>query len=300
MNIFVTGGTGFMGKPTVKLIASRGHKVLVLSRLLPKKDGSRELLKIKNVRFIKSDLANLNSVKEKIRKFRPDAVMHLAWEGIPNFSSAMSMKNLKNGLDLIRFVVSIPCKRVVCVGSDKEYGIPVGKVDESTGLHPMSAFSAAKTALHWIGREIAKENGVQFVWTRIFFVYGPEQRPASLIPYLMRCIETGESPKIRNIDGANDFVYVDDVARALVMLAEKRSVKNDLYNIASGRLTSVRDIVNIVYGKKTSGRRPKENNGSYADISRIKKDIGWSPKTNIKSGIRKIATYNKRNHIWSP
>ena len=229
MKIFITGGTGFIGRHTASELARRGHRLLLLTR----RSNPKELFASrKNIAFVRGDIRNVGAWSGLVKRFRPDVVLHMAWEGIPDYGPRASIKNLNGGLGVIRLAAAISCKRLVCVGSDKEYGVSAGKVDESTGLHPFTAFSAAKTALHWIGKEIARENGIKFVWARIFFAYGPGQRPAALIPYLLSCIQKGVQPEIKNVAGANDFVYIDDVARALAMLAEKRFVKNDLYNIA--------------------------------------------------------------------
>ncbi len=286
MNIFITGGTGFIGRPIVKIIARHRHKILILSRD-PKKNS--DFLKWENLQFLKGDLSDLNSLKNKIKKFHPDVVLHLAWEGVLDYHNPEnSIKNLKNSLDFLLFVSSISCKKIVCAGSGLEYGSLVGKVDESIEAYPSNIFEAAKVALHKLGREIAKKYEAQFIWARIFHSYGPNQRSEALIPYLVKCMREGKMPAIKNPNGTNDYIYVEDVARAIVKIVEKKNLQYDIYNIASGQLTSVRDIVNTVYGKNIFEDSSDEITGRYVDISRVAKELNWSPKMDIKTGIKKI------------
>ena len=87
MNILVTGGSGFVGKNLLAVLPNNS-RVIVISR---KKRKSYK----KNVKFLKSSLKLNNSTFEKIKKFRPKVVVHMAWDGIPDYSKKNSNKNLK-------------------------------------------------------------------------------------------------------------------------------------------------------------------------------------------------------------
>ena len=108
----------------------------------------------------------------------------------------------------------------------------------------------------------------------------------------MSSIGEGKDPEIRNPKGANDFIYIDDVARALVSLVEhKPKSANEVYNVGSGVLTSVADVVKEVYltvkKKPPAFPKIKKPEGFWADITKIERDTGWRPKVTIKEGIRK-------------
>ena len=129
-------------------------------------------------------------------------------------------------------------------------------------------------------------------------VYGPGQRPGALIPSLIESMRRGAKSEIKNPRGGNDFIYVDDVARALAMIIKKRiRSRNAIYNIGSGRLTGVGRITNEVYGRK--GRAPRKVHGFWADISKIRREIGWRPEISIAKGIGIIVDYHKSRHIDS-
>ncbi len=284
MKIFITGGTGFVGKYVVAELQKRGHKLLILSR----RDPGSVFSSRRNLKFLRGDLSSVAKWQSKLARFKPQVALHLAWEGIPDYGFEASAKNLSQGLALISVLRTAGCKKVVGVGSCWEYGVNTGKVGEDAASKPLNAFSAAKNALYSLGREAAKEYGTKFVWARIFFVYGPGQKPSSLIPHLIAEKRHGRLPVIKNPNGGNDFVYVGDVARALRLLLEKNP-PHDLYNIGSGRLTGVREVARVVYGKEVVKRKGPAR-GFYANIARMKIEVGWKPEVSLAAGIR--ATMN--------
>jgi nucleoside-diphosphate-sugar epimerase len=256
MKIFITGPTGFIGKYVVeKLREDKNNELFLLSK----------------------DLADIENWKTEVKNFKPDAAIHLAWEGLPDYGAKNSIKNLNYGLNLMNFLAEINCKTVIMAGTCWEV-LP----------QPVNAMSAAKTALHWLGEEIAKEKNMNFIWARFFYVYGPGQREDSLIPFLIRCKKNGDKPKIKTPEAKKDFIYVGDVAEALSKII-KKGKKRAIYDIGSGKLTGVQEIAKIIFPDFKIKKLKKDSAGSpLADISKIKKEIGWEPETGIKEGIKKI------------
>ena len=280
MKIFVTGGTGFVGRHAVAELQKHGHTLLILSR--GKHKPSRK------TSYLRGDLSTLAKWEKQLKRFKPDAALHMAWEGIPDYGPENSMRNLMQGVNLIRALGGAGCKKIVATGSCWEYGAEYGEVSEDDSLKIEKPFPAAKFALHRIGDATAKIYGMQFVWARIFYVYGPGQKSASLIPHLIENNMRGIAPDIKNPNGGNDFVYVGDVARALRLLVEKNT-KSSVFNLGSGKVTGVREIAEIIYGKKVIAGRGKTT-GFYADLSRTKKELGWKPRVGIRKGIRAMLT----------
>lgn len=291
MKIFITGGTGFLGKPLVKKLLSEKHELLVLKR----KDEKipKEFLRSK-IKFVTGELQNIHKLLPKIKKFKPDTGIHLAWEGIPSADLELNLKNLNGGLNCLQTLAKAGVKRIFVAGSCHEYGEPGKKVNENSPLNPFNALYATKTALYFLGSKIAEARGMKFVWGRIGFIYGPGQREASLIPYLLNSIQKNEEPILRNPKGGNDFIYVDDVANAISTLIKKKNLGvNEVYNIGSGEITGVMEIVKIIY-KEAKLPVPKhlkdikKPEGFWMDIKKIKKHTGWKPKFNLEKGIKQI------------
>jgi len=295
MKIFVTGGTGFIGKYVVKKLHEDNHNLLIL--VYGKIPQDFPLKPSRKLKFINGNLADISSWKNAVKKFKTQATIHLAWEAIPLFDAKTSFKNLVQSLNLMLLMAEMGCKIFLSAGSCWEYGDQYGKLKEDGLVKPFTAFAAAKNSVHLMAKAIAKEFGMKFIWTRFFFVYGPGQKESSIIPHVIKSVIAGKKPQIKNLSAQNDFVYVEDVAEAIVMILNKSKEDYAVYNIGSGKLTSVGKIAKIIYSGFHSPfifKLPKKKNkGFYADISKIKKEIGWRPKTSIETGIKKTIDYYK-------
>jgi dTDP-6-deoxy-L-talose 4-dehydrogenase (NAD+) len=294
MKIFITGGTGFIGQAVVCRLKRAGHQLLVLTK---RRGDAKQLFgSSKNIKLAHGSLIGLKALEPAIRRFRPTLTIHLAWEGIPDYGAIMSARNLIYGVNLMEMIGRLGCPVFVGAGSCWEYGATVGKISEKTPPKPSNPFTAAKLSSQLFGEQIAAEYGIKFIWARFFYVYGPGQKMISLIPSLIKSAKQGKAPELKNPNGGNDFIYVDDVAEAIARIAQKRAVlPTGIYNIGSGRLTSVRRIVDLVFkyfGAATRLPSTKQRPvGFYADISKLNKATGWRPCTSLEQGIKQTIKY---------
>ncbi len=289
MRIFVTGGTGFVGSPLVRLLANHGHDVLILTR---SQDG-RGVFRTGGITYLQGDLSSLDSAGSAIMQFRPEAFVHLAWEGLPDYSLEMSRRNLDYSLEVFLLAAKTGCSCIVSTGSCWEYAGKNGMLSEHSDLESKSIFPAVKNGIRFIGEAMASSNGIRFFWLRLFFVYGPGQRRTSLIPSVIESIKNDRVPPIQNPHNKNDFVYVEDVATAIAGIVEEQPA-NTVYNVGSGSSRSVFEVIRTtckVMGKdfdsdeyKHSPEGGKED--FWADVSQLTKDIGWKPAYDLESGIR--------------
>lgn len=287
MRIFITGGTGFLGRHLVEELKKKKHELLVLSRTGKNKKGEAPV-------FLKGDFSDSEKWKNKLKAFKPDVGIHLAWERIPNFDFDVCMNNLVGGLNCLRAMGEAGCKTVLMAGSDQEYG-HTGKIaNEKHQPKPYNLLYSTKVAQYQLASKIAEQFQMNLIWARIFFLYGPGQRSGALIPYLTSSLHARIKPEIRNPHGANDFVHIDDVVRAIRMLIEKKpKSNNEIYNIGSSRLISTKEVIRNVYAFFNASMPdfPLSNLktwlGAYADIKKIKEDVGWEPKVSLEEGIKK-------------
>jgi UDP-glucose 4-epimerase len=111
MKVVLTGASGFLGNACLKLLFERGHTVLALSRR-PEKQDQRP-----GVSWVCADLNDPASYRPALVEFQPEAVLHLAWEGIPDFSLQNSLRNLENGALFAGFAIEQGCRHLVVSGS---------------------------------------------------------------------------------------------------------------------------------------------------------------------------------------
>ncbi len=288
MRVFITGASGFIGTRLLKQLDLKKEQFLLLAK------DKEESIVLKRFGFpvCAGNLSNLGRFKKQVIDFAPQACVHLAWEGIPDYSFLMSKRNLDNSINLINFLADeTDCKKLIITGSCMEYGKTKGVCKESDAFTINSFFSWAKCSLYKYADFVCKDFGIDLIWLRLFYVYGPGQRKGSLIPSLAYALNTGHMPAIKNPYNANDYIHVDDVISAL-RIALTKKVKPGTYNLGSGVSTRAADVFKIAQEimdcneKITlSGRRITKPLNFWADISRARKFLGWEPKISLREGI---------------
>ena len=277
MRVFVTGGTGFVGRAVCRQLALR-HELLVLTRSAVDAIPGTPLV---------GDLFVPAGWLDALRRFAPDRCVHLAWQGLPDYSWAASRRNLEAGLALFEAVRETPCSRVVTMGSCWEYGDLQRQVAESVAPGKQGIFAASKTALQSLGSAVLAERGIGMAWLRPFFIYGPGQRSTSLIPSCIEAVAAGRAPALRTPDAVNDFVHVDDVATATVAVVEAAAAEG-IYNVGSGTPTRVADVANLVcrlMGRPAAFSDGPAAAGLWADTTRLRCDTGWAPRIALEPGV---------------
>ena len=287
MRIILTGASGFIGKKLVKSLVAAGHTLLALLRN-PENNSSGDF---KVLTYGIGDPLPL-----EVHDFSPEILIHLAWEGIPDFSVEMCLKNVDNQVRFLNHMKSLPSlKKVIVSGSCVEYGAKTGSCEEIERNFPNSYFSWSKLTLGNFYRVFCAENNINLVWFRLFYVYGPGQRPGSLIPTLINTFASKQEPKLNNPAMSNDYIYIDDVVDAFVTAVRSEGVEG-IYNLGSGELTPVFKISSIIetlincdskYSLLLSeGIKDEPLTGFYADMTLTSNDLNWEPKWNILNGIK--------------
>ena len=195
------------------------------------------------------------------------------------------------------------CKVFIGAGSQAEYGRSLDTLTEETSCQPETAYGMAKLCVGQMTRLYATQIGLDHVWTRILSGYGPNCQPQSIINYTITELLAGRSPELTGCDQIWDFIYTKDVARAMLLLAQK-GVDKETYIIGSGfseplknYIIKTRDIVNDITGKDTAikfGARPYGSSTVMhlaCDITKLKSDTGFSLKYSFEEGIRETANW---------
>src|ERR1039458_4541249 len=193
MRMLVTGASGFLGRHLLNVLGH--HEVMCLRRqtIGPAAAGKAR----PNVKTVHGDLSQPETWTAELERFAPHCCIHLAWEGLPDYSKQTCQRNLDGGLGLIDGLARAGVKRVVVAGSCWEYGTASGAVAESHPPTDCGLFATTKHELRSALHNVSIETGMAYRWARIFFVYGPGQRATSLIPQCWASFRAGKTPDIR-------------------------------------------------------------------------------------------------------
>lgn len=302
----VTGGCGFIGSHLVDHLISKNFKVIVLDNL---STGRMKNLN-KRAEFHKVDLSRYGHWKKYFKDVK--YVFHLA--GLAELVSSIKnydkyyYSNIAASFNVFQASKENNCKKIIytasstCYGKPKKY--PTPENEKINTLHP---YAVTK----FLGEEVLTRFGKIFnipvVSARLFNVYGPRVRGtkgygAVFTVFLSQKYHNKPFTVVGSGKQKRDFTYIEDIVTALFKLATNRKVLNGIYNIGSGKSVSVNKIVEYLGGKKISiPKRPGEPDMTFANISKIKKKINWSPKYGIKDGIKimlaNIEDY-KKQPLW--
>ena len=291
MRILLTGGNGFIGKALIKKI-SKNHQVLSLVRKRNKK-------KQHNVNEIEVNLKNIILIESDILKFAPDCCIHLAWEGLPNYSLEACHSNIDICLSLLEVIIRTKIPRVFFAGTCWEYGSKTGPQIEMNVPELTSLFALTKRFIFSFLETLSLENKIEYRWGRIFFVYGPGQRKTSLLPSLWDQYKRSEILSVREPNAIQDFIHIDDLVTGIELLSTL-DIPSGPYNLGSGNATLVGQFANIV-------SKNLNLNGAYEKITKISSSgmwanmdltfdrTGWKPTISINDGIAKSLEFYRNS-----
>lgn len=288
-NVLITGASGFIGSHLIDNKFLNTHNIAVFSR--------KKILKKNKIQLIEGDMADIDKSINKIKIFNPCVIVHLAWQGIPDFSIDMCNLNLNNSISFFNKIIeNTDCKKIIISGSCFEYGQKKGECKESDPININSYFAWAKHSLSNYLFVKCAEKDITLNWFRIFYAYGPLQREESLIPTLIKKIASNKLPNINTPLNKNDFIYVKDVA-SIISEAIDKDLLSGLYNLGSGVSSAVYEICEIVekYFKNSddiSGQVLKNNHNLetvnfWANMDKLKSVLDFSSFTDLNTGIKK-------------
>jgi nucleoside-diphosphate-sugar epimerase len=296
MRVILTGGTGFIGHPVLKKLIELNYEVLLVGRNISFANN----LKIKKIRL---DLNNFTNERKKIIDFKPEAILHLAWQGIPDYSEEISKLNYNNSFYFLNFLIeNTACKKIIVPGSCWEYndGNVLGACSEDMKINPQKPFSIYKKKLYDQLFSLTEKYKIVLHWPRLFYVYGPHQKKTSIIPVLIDSFLNNKEVNIKCPKNRNDFIFIDDVVKILIFMLQS-SIPSGIYNVGTGVTTEVAglfDIINKFFLKKNSFfyKKIKEKKDSsqinfFADTIKLKKYFKDLDFENINSGLYKTCKY---------
>jgi len=304
----VTGGAGFIGSHLVDALLEMGHQVTVLDNF---STGRKENLSHIDgkIKLVECDLADKGVWISEFSGV--DWVFHLASlaDIVPSIQKPESYfrSNVDATFNVVEAARHASVKRLVYTASSSCYGIPDHyPTKESSAIQPQYPYALAKRmgeelVMHW-----AQLYELPAVSLRFFNVYGPRSRTSGTYGavfgvFLAQKLAGKPFTVVGNGEQTRDFTYVSDIVGALISASES-TCTGEIYNVGSGAAVSVNRIVELLGGEKVHiPKRPGEPDCTFADINKIRDELGWEPKIPIEDGVPRLLEqieYWREAPVW--
>jgi dTDP-glucose 4,6-dehydratase len=331
MRVIVTGGAGFIGSAVVRhLVLEKGYEVLNIDALtyagyLP---SLRSVEGKSNYCFLHANICDRVAMEQAISGFRPDRIMHLAAESHVDRSITGAADFIQTNvigtftlLDAARdYWASLDeaakdAFRFLHVSTDEVYGSlgDAGLFTEETPYDPSSPYSASKASSDHLAKAWQRTYGLPVVVSNCSNNYGPYHFPEKLIPLTILNALAGERlPVYGKGENVRDWLYVEDHAHALDLIAEKGRV-GETYNVGGRNerrnIDVVRRICSVLDDIAPAKRAREEliefvtdrpgHDARYAiDATKLETELGWRALENFDTGIEKTVRWYLDNEWW--
>ena len=310
MKSLVTGGAGFIGSHLVDALLGLDHDVIVLDNFSTGRAGNLEHVK-NDIKFVECDISQSDGWSKLFRGV--DWVFHLAAlaDIVPSIQDPTGYfcSNVDGTFNILQSARESEVGRFVYVASSSSYGLPnIFPTPETAEIDPQYPYALTKylgeeLVMHW-----AKVYELPALSLRFFNVYGPRSRTSGTYGavfgvFLAQKLANAPFTVVGDGSQTRDFTYVSDVVQSLITAAE--SSKSDaVYNVGSGATVSVNRLVELLGGEKVFiPKRPGEPDCTFADISKIKAELGWRPEVKIEQGVSQLLEhieYWRKAPVWTP
>ncbi|MFA5160830.1 MAG: SDR family oxidoreductase [Elusimicrobiales bacterium] len=312
MRYIVTGGAGFIGSHLVARLLADGHEVSVIDNFSTGRPQNLERHR---------DNPKLAVHQADVREPEPlaaiikdaDAVFHLAAlaDIVPSVVDPALYYdvNVCGTMRVAEAARRSGVKKLVYAASSSCYGIPdIYPTPETEEIRPQYPYALTKllgeqTMLHW-----GKVYGMPVLSLRLFNVYGPRARTSGTYGavfgvFLAQKLAGKPFTIVGDGSQTRDFVHASDIAEAFYAAA-RSPLRHAVMNVGSGASISINTIADLLGGEKTYiPRRPGEPERTFADISKIRRLLNWSPKVGIEEGVKDMLAnidYWKQAPLWTP
>lgn len=283
--VFITGGTGLIGKETIPFLKKSGFDIYALTINDEKSND--------NVKYVKGNLFNKEEIDFLLSEIKPEYLLHYAWLSTGLFNDNSNFDFLTSSIDLLKSFVKHGGKRVVMAGTYAEYGYHDETLCETMSAEPINIYSQCKDFVRQIAEAYCKNNNVSFGWGRIFSAFGKESDPRRLTSDVINHLKASEPVTIRSGSLIRDYIYTKDIAAAFVAFLESNI--EGIVNICTGKEMSIRDYVlkiaqamkreNLVIFQEQPSPQQKRVVG---DSTRLNREVGFTPKYTIDEAIKEI------------
>ncbi|MBB6714607.1 NAD-dependent epimerase/dehydratase family protein [Clostridium gasigenes] len=303
----VTGASGFVGACLVRRLVENNENVHIIAR--ETSDLWRVLDIKENLTIHNVDLMNEEQIKKMTTDEKFNVIYHLATYGGYHFQKNLDNiinTNLIGTWNLFRYASETGVEMFVNTSSSSEYGEKDEPMNEEMILNPNNMYGATKASSTILCSTYAKINKIPFVTYRLFSPYGYYDAQTRLIPTVIDNCLKNKKIELGSKTSKRDFIFIDDVIDAYIKAPLLCDKYGEVYNIGSGIQYTVEEVVNKIVKQTNSNAELVWNNNLgrqyepkawYSDISKIKQDLGWSPKLSMDEGLDITINWLKKDSL---
>ncbi|MFX0205769.1 MAG: GDP-mannose 4,6-dehydratase [Candidatus Hodarchaeota archaeon] len=299
--ILVTGGIGFIGSHLVRKLANIDNEMLIFDNYFTGKEYFVSESKDK-IKIFKGDLRNPQDVEKSVLDFKPGLVFHLAalhyipyCNQNPIETIDVNVAGTENLLQTCKKYGRL--EKFLFTSSAAVYPIFDNANVENSIIAATDIYGNTKYFGEHLVRTFYEETGISCYVARLFNVFGTNETNPHVIPAILDQLIDSTSIQLGNLEPKRDYIFVEDVADALIEITDKCSKSLDVFNVGSGKEYSVYELletienicqIKIEITKSTKRTRKSDRLHLLADISKIKNEIGWQPKFDLPNGLKTI------------
>lgn len=287
----ITGAAGFAGYSVTRELLDKCYEVYAVLR--PGSEHNHRLVGLsEHIHLIELDQTDFDRI-DRMVACDCDEFYHLAWSGKRDDFSEQ-VKNIDSCIKALESSKKLNCHRFIGIGSQAEYGLCDIIMQEELTPHPVNAYGSAKTAAMYLSKRRAEQLGIEWIWGRIFSLYGDFEPSGRMLPELIAALKENKDIKLSSCEQEWDYLHVRDAAKAIVMLGELGH-SGEVYNIANGSFRPLKEYVEeakslfpytgmIDYGAKADpfvALKP--------DVNKLKDHTGWKPVIAFDEGVIRFA-----------
>lgn len=303
--IILTGATGVIGAGIVRVCEGSDWDICAVVRPGSKKN---KYIEGYGAKIIPCDLQDIESLARNSDCMNADYFIHLGWSGTKKADREnrdIQQKNIECAVAACKTAHELGCSTFLFAGSQAEYGRTEGGVTPELSTEPISEYGKAKLRAGQQTAELCKQYGMKHIYTRILSVYGPCNELDTMVMLTIIKLLQGKKPSFTPGEQLWDYMYSDDAANALLLLAEKGR-NGQVYCLGSGNVQPLKDYIQII-GKVVDdkiplgiGEIPYASNhimAMYADISALQQDTGFVPCISFEEGIRRTRDWIVKHEL---
>jgi nucleoside-diphosphate-sugar epimerase len=294
--LLITGASGFVGRAVCNYIDFDQYEVHALTSSTNSTKSDSEIA------FHQCDFLNRVEQERIFKALKASHLIHLAWNTEPsNYNLPINYDWLSSSMHMIELFAKYGGERLLITGSGVEYDWKYSFCNEnSTPTSNESLYGACKNILRQFATSYCAEMGLSLTWPRLFFIYGPHENKARLIPHIISQLLNGNHASIKSGELYRDYLSVNEYGKAINQLFD--SQVEGVINIASGIPTKIEDIalyIGSYLGREDLLRFEKmkeiKNRFVFADTSRFLNELAWKPLGNLNQGLNETIEWWKIN-----